>query len=606
MKNKILTLINNFFIIPILTIFITHLVYVKYNNFNIALYPPALLLSLIIYIGIILILNSITKKTSISILILQILNIVLFLSNQYKIIYEGVPVFISDLYFFGNTHNIRKFVGNSFISNTLSILPYLLILIIISIILFILSKKVSIEIRNTKSRLINLLLGLIIISTLILPVKITKHTYLNLFFLGSNKKDYNSYTTYANMYAYYGIIGGIYNEYLESQFERPKDYNKKKLDSMISSIENKNENNIGKPNIIVVLSESFFDVSLLEKDIKFDKPITNNFNTIKNYDNSYTIDMISPTYGGMTANVVFELLTGNNMSYFSSGYIPFMQLYKNDKEYPSLVKELNKNNYNSSIILASDSYKSNNTYEKIGFKDFKLLDSNNAKNLKGPYVSDEYVIKEVINYMNKNKDKKNFIMTETMQSHMDYYKSKYEKYDIKITSSNLPENDQEALLAYAQGIYDADKTIKSLYDYINMVDEDTIVIFFGDHLPYIRNKNNENVLDKLEYFNTKDSLKNTYRKYNTQCLIFSNYDFKLNINKELGYDLLLVNIINQIDIEISNYYKWLNMTSNSIQAYNKFIGIDNYKLKYRNSFSNKSDNLIYNKEKLTYKYFIDN
>lgn len=606
MKNKILIIINNFFIIPILTIFITHLIYVKLNNYNTLLYIPSLFLSLIICIGVLFILNSFTKKSYKSIIILQLLNILLFLGNQYKIIYEGVPVFVSDLYFFGNASNIKKFIGNSFINNTLSILPYALILVIGSIILVIISKKVNIEFTSTEHRIINFMIGIVIISSLIIPVKFTKNTYLNLFFLGSNKKDYNSYTTYTTMYAYYGIIGGIYNQYLESQFVKPEKYDNKKLTNMINSTKVENKNNIGNPNIIVILSESYFDVSLLEKDIKFNKEITKNFNTIKNYDNSYLVNMISPTYGGMTANVVFELLTGNNMSYFSDGYIPFMQLYNENKEYPSLVKELNNNDYNSSIILASDSYKSNNTYKKIGFKDFKLLNNKKKSNLKGPYVSDEYVTQEIIKYMDNHKNKKNFIMTETMQSHMDYYKSKYDNYDINIENSTLPKNDQEALLSYSQGIYDADKTIKTLYDYINSIDEDTIVIFFGDHLPYIRNNNNENVLDKLDYFNTKDNLKNIYRKYNTQTLIFSNYDLKLDIDYSLGYDLLLTNITNQMDIKISNYYNWLNQTNKSIQAYNKYIGIENNKLKYRSDFSSKSKELISTKEKLTYKYFIDN
>ena len=36
---------------------------------------------------------------------------------------------------------------------------------------------------------------------------------------------------------------------------------------------------------------------------------------------------MSPTYGGASENVAFELLTSGSMNYFPRGYIPIMSLY---------------------------------------------------------------------------------------------------------------------------------------------------------------------------------------------------------------------------------------------------------------------------------------
>ena len=74
-----------------------------------------------------------------------------------------------------------------------------------------------------------------------------------------------------------------------------------------------------------------------------------------------------------------------------------------------------------------------------------------------------------------------------MQSHMDYLVSKYSSYGIAITSSNLSRIDNDIMLSYAQGIYDADKMLGKVYNAIQNIDEDTIVVFFGDHLPYLKN-----------------------------------------------------------------------------------------------------------------------
>ena len=177
--------------------------------------------------------------------------------------------------------------------------------------------------------------------------------------------DYNSYTTYVDLYAFYGVLSGMYYQLLDSRFEVPDNYGKEKLDKILVQAKTDTTlEKIGTPNIIVILSESFFDISLLNEDITFDKDITKNFNELK--EKGYLVNLISPSYGGMTANVTFELLTGGNMSYFSPGYIPFMQLFQNNtsKEIPSVVNELSNNGYYSEILMGQDSYNSEVIFKK--------------------------------------------------------------------------------------------------------------------------------------------------------------------------------------------------------------------------------------------------
>ena len=166
----------------------------------------------------------------------------------------------------------------------------------------------------------------------------------------------------------------------------------------------------------------------------------------------------------------------------------------------------------------------------------------------------------------------------------------------------------ETLLAYSQGIYNSDRELKRLYEYIKNYEEPTILIFLGDHLPYLYTEDNKNVIDTLEYFNTDDELLNDYRKYNTQALILSNYDISdMNINNYSGLDLLLNNIINQLDIKNEKYYEWINTTKDILAASNKKISLDEDGNIYStNKINGKMKEIYTLKELMQYKFFIKN
>ena len=122
-------------------------------------------------------------------------------------------------------------------------------------------------------------------------------------------------------------------------------------------------------------------------------------------------------------------------------------------------------------------------------------------------------------------------------------KDKYDEYDIDIVDSDLDEELNNSIKSYAQGIYDADKQLGRLYDYIQTLDEDTIIVFYGDHLPYIK-ADGKDVLTELEFFNTDDDKLNLYRKYNTQALVLSN--FNMDTLKEENKTVLLFDLDNTI------------------------------------------------------------
>ena len=292
------------------------------------------------------------------------------------------------------------------------------------------------------------------------------------------------------------------------------------------------------------------------------------------------------------------------MQYFGQSYVPYMQLYKKDgNKVPSIIRELKDNNYYSKILYGIDYYKSENTLKIIGFDQYTDLDNNGDK--KGGSISDEFLIDKIIQELDtKNKDKNLFYMVETIQNHMPYTNDKYEKYDLEITTSNLSTEASEVIRTYAQGIYDADKQLGRLYDYIQTYEEPTIIVFFGDHHPYLDEK--VNVFENWKYFNTNDELINIYRKYNTQALILANFELKK--EDDLNYlspDMLGTYIINHMDIKISSYYKWLYSIINDMPSSNQLIMQDKDGNLHRISeFDDNMKNLNDLRQNMQYKMFV--
>ena len=217
----------------------------------------------------------------------------------------------------------------------------------------------------------------------------------------------------------------------------------------------------------------------------------------------------------------------------------------------------------------------------------------------------EEIIKEL---ENKPSDKKIFYMAETIQNHMPYTIDKYKEHDIGIEKNEYDEDINNTLLTYAQGAYDAIEQANKLCKYLKNYKEPTILIFLGDHLPYLYTGEGKDVIEKLQYFNTSNELENTYRRYNTEAFIMSNYDIDYkDFPQYLSDDLLITYIINQMDIEINDYYKWLYTTIDELPATNKFLFLDAQGNKYPISEIEGRKKEIYEmKENLLYKFFIKN
>lgn len=552
----------------------------------------------------------VTKNSKRSTIIMSIIIIVINLVSNLRYIYSGEVLTFSDFTYANNIGQISTLMGGTIVKIALELLPiYLSAIVMISFLVLLNSKyKLTVETKFRKRIFYGMICGIPIVM-MFLPIPGLKELMLNVIYDKNKEQDFRHNTRNAQYYSEFGLFGGMYWAYLESRIEPREDYNPDELQNILDEIDIEKTENYGKPNIIITFSESFYDINKISEDVKFDKDVTPNLHRLQ--EEGVAIETISPTYGGISANVEFELLTGFSCNYFGNGYSPFLQLFRNPSyaTKSSIIRELTNNGYRTKVVFGRDYFKSERVYKLLGIDEYEELDVKSE--FKGYYTSDEYLMTNVIKTLEeKPDDEKIFHLTCTIESHMPFYRDKYDEdeYDISVETSTLNESMTDALLSYAQGCYDADRELGRLYEYIMNYDEPTILVFFGDHLPFVPDtETQEDTMNYLKYFNTDDELLNTYRKYNTQGVIVANFDLGDTSKWDyLSADMILTNIINNMDIEISDYYKWLDATSDILPASNRLVSCDtDGNLYWTENLEGEMKETLDLRENMQYKILID-
>lgn len=586
--NEILMLFVSYIIFECFFIFSTN----KFIGEDIEIFMefiPHCISFLVYYLGYILLKNIINKPFvagCINLVVLYLLGIISII----KVSFLGTPVLISDIKFLNSFGEINTLVNIGDVFSILglgTIIAFVLIILFSLRIIYIGTKK-SFK-RNWKGLLLSCLTVLILFTPFVFENLADIHKPAN---------------SIIGTYISKGFYSGLYGQFLNERIQKPAGYSEKEIEEILEFNETNNSGSWGTPNVIFILSEAFWDINNIE-EVKFNKDIMEGYNYVLR--NSQEINMISPTYAGMTTNVEYELLTGNSMRYFGLNYVPFNSLYTTKKtaELPSVVKFFNNAGYDTKVISPFDNgrvYNVSTVYDYLGFKDILLKkDMEKEDNLKGLGVSDEYLYDFVLQEL-KNNDKNTFLFLKTAQNHMPYRDDKYSEFDIEIVDSNLSDEETFRTRIFGQGIYDANVSLKKLYDEIQMLEEPTVVVFFGDHLPSLTTADGTDIISKLNLM--KDSkLQAGYEKYHTKSLIFSNYEIKTEDFCNLSFDGLSAYIMNNLDIETDNYYKWLYFNLPNYAGGNAYVSADiNGNLKYISDF-NSEEAEIY-KKKMYYQYYI--
>jgi len=311
---------------------------------------------------------------------------------------------------------------------------------------------------------------------------------------------------------------------------------------------------VQKPTIIVIMNESFSDLSVLGS-FECTREHLNNFYSLKNdpgiIEHGYNYVSIR---GGGTANSEFEFLTGNSMSNLPGGY-PYT-MYNFD-HISSMVQMVKNQGYKAIAMHPEDpgNWKRNSVYTAMGFEEFLSY-----KNFRGyettisDRISDLGNYKKLINIYEKQKQPA-FIFNITMQNHGGY--------DINIIKEEKKSSIDDEYIqysdvqAYQSLINDSDEALGYLMDYFRGVDEPVIICFFGDHQPSLNNEF-ENKLAESGIKQNDSDLFNQERYFAVPYFIWSNYKVNESITKN-NSDGINITSANYLGVQVQ-YYAGLELS----------------------------------------------
>lgn len=313
------------------------------------------------------------------------------------------------------------------------------------------------------------------------------------------------------------------------------------------------KSDISDPNIIVIMNESFSDLSVIG-DFDTTEEYMPFINSLKDTENCISGYSYVSTIGTGTSNTEYEFLTGNSMAFLPVGSNAYQLYIKN--EIPSLVSSLQDQNY--SLTAFHPYYKQNwnreNVYEYMGFESY--LGQSNFSDLDKIrlFVSDESDFEHVEQlYEERDTSKPFFLFNVTMQNHSSYDQTDenwYQQIKLANMSSTYPETEQ-----YLSLIKETDDAFSDLISYFNAQEEPTIILMFGDHQPYIEDAFYEEVMGKsLNELTDAEQQK----RYITRFVLWANYDIPEGWIEKISVNYLSTLLAQVSNTELTDYQKFLN------------------------------------------------
>ncbi|MDD3350218.1 MAG: LTA synthase family protein, partial [Eubacteriales bacterium] len=334
-----------------------------------------------------------------------------------------------------------------------------------------------------------------------------------------------------------------------------------------------------KPNIIYIMSEAFWDVTLLP-NITFSEDPIPTLHALGN--EGISGNLVSPMYGGGTDNVEFEVITGFSLKYFPYQTNVYTTALK--KPIPSIPRYLKSMGYQTLAVHPYEGtfFDRKEVYPLLGIDRFIALEDMKDTKVKGAYASDDFFADYIISEY-KQAQKPVYMYNISMQNHWPYTtENYYSEYEIEVKSKETLTKDQLiALRNYTQGIHDADASLKKITDYFRTIKEPTVVVFMGDHLPVLTEQFGiykdlgyiDSTFDDINTINER-LLIDCQKILKTPYLIWSNYEIGSEKGKTLSASYLGSYVMSKIGMEIPPFYNFLLDYSNKVPVNRYFLAVD--------------------------------
>lgn len=325
--------------------------------------------------------------------------------------------------------------------------------------------------------------------------------------------------------------------------------------------------------VVVVLSESFFDPRILPGVSFSENPLVN-YDRLLDSPGCYSGMMYTTALGGGTVRPEFGLLTGLTTDYLPDVTTPYWFV---TEDLPTYVSHFKQAGYTALALHPYNAkfYSRNTAYPHLGFDSFysepDMYELTDVTGKRG-YVSDQSTFQVMKDLMDQQ-DNPTFLFTITMENHQPYTALPAEDVHIYVDCPALSEPAHTALTTYTQGLYDADQMLGELARWIDGRERPTVLVFFGDHLPTLGA--NYLAYNETGFVSASDGLSSEelHKLYSTPFLIYSNRELDGGLltrskNNQISDYNLLNSVIRSIGMSTTPYMELLADFYNEVPYYN--------------------------------------
>ncbi|BCN32216.1 LTA synthase family protein [Anaeromicropila herbilytica] len=501
-----------------------------------------------------LILQVLCGRVWIATLLIGLCCILPVLINYYKLLYRGTPFFPWDI---SLIKEVKSIISGFKIEVNLRIVLLIILLLIYTTCMYFIPKVkfTALKIGNKVLRMCIPILLILILITFV------KSVYLgNYYTIGG----WNSIEDYKE----YGFFNTFMAEIKCYHVKKPQDYSKtsmlsikKKVDKLIENNEKKT-NNV-KPNIILIMSESFWDVTKLP-NVKFSEDLFPTINMLRN--SSISGNLFTSIFGGGTASTEFEVMTGFSKEFLPIESTPYQQLVT--RRFSSLAQFEKTQGYSTVALhpYLAKNWNRNVAYPNMGFDKFLTMDNFVRPEIKRNFISDEEVSKKIIEeYKDYSlKSKKPWMnLTVTVQNHPAYSSKRWNSSElIDFNATGLSDNEVDGLKDLATGLHYSDKALGELIQYFKNVKEPTIIVFFGDHMTGFGNPAEKGFIESGYLPSNSTLSEKKYKLHLSTVVAWSNYkNVKCDLGDISSYQLM-PKLMQTFGLKEPDFFKFLNVLYN--------------------------------------------
>lgn len=457
--------------------------------------PSVMLFNILIASLVFCLLLALVKKGWIAVLAEGIVYMALSTTELFKYGTNGNHLILSDMKLFRSIKSLTSF---AYIKITPQLIFYFLIVIAYIAAVFYFNPKLKLRpMKRIVAALACILpcIGLIIMPSFSSPIyslfNLDTTSATNTFLL-NEKFESNSFLAF--------LVETASESYANRIVESEK-YNEETVDEILDVDVDSTEdfNNGVKPNVIVIMSESYADFRAFD-ELNVDDSYYQGFDDA--VAEGYGGVTITPTYASFTVRSEFELLFGLPIRSLNDPSMPQRELA--EREQPALAQYYNNWGYETAYIhpFESSFYSRSRVYSQFGFNQM-IFDTDFTVPIDyfGTYIDDSTVFNQ-IEQLITDTDKPMYIHTTTMQNHQPY---------------DQGEDPDDEFGNYLQWVQHTNENLSAFLNDLKDVDEPTLVFMVGDHFPSL--KGGSGIYNQLGMNGENCSV-----LYEQKYLLWSNYD----------------------------------------------------------------------------------